>query len=57
MNVTLIDTLAEISDSLFLMFSDSTPLTVDASPCGNVRNFKSFGFDSKEYSKKVLWCI
>lgn len=47
-------TLAEISASLFLMFSDSILLMVDVSPCGNVRNFKSFGFDNKGCSKTLL---
>lgn len=54
MNVTPRGTLAEISGSLFLMFSDSILSMVDASPCGNVRNFKSFGFDSKGCSKTLL---
>lgn len=57
MNVTPGGTLTKISDSLFLLYSDSILLMGDASPCGNVRSFKSFGFDSKGCSKTLLCFI
>lgn len=50
-------TLTNVSDSLFLLYSDSILLMGDASPCGNVRSFKSFGFDSKGCSKTLLCFI
>lgn len=57
MNVTPGGTLAKLSDSLFLLYSDSILLMGDASPCGNVRSFKSFGFDGKGCSKTLLCFI
>lgn len=52
MNVTLIDTLAEISGSLFLMFSDSTPLTVDASPLAMLETLKALVLIVKNIPKR-----
>lgn len=54
MNITPGGTTAKLSDSLFLLYSDSILLMGDASPCGNVRSFKSFVFDSKGCSKTLL---
>lgn len=57
MNITPGGTLAKISRSLFLLYSDSILLMGDVSPCGYVRSFKSFSFDSKGCSKTLLCFI